>query len=136
MHVCVQNPAEQSSPASLHQQLLPTVRLSYIRAKEAAHTALATCSTRHNLGTLGAVRLCRVVWENETQQHPQLVKSRLGQMSMNGSNHGSAYTQTEKAQDNGRRPASPLRSPSFQGHDPVSLRRIEAEVSQHVARRI
>ena len=55
-------------------------------------------------------------------------------MNMNPSNHGSAYTQTETAQENGRRRASPLRSPSFQGHDPVSLRRIEAEVNLHIAR--
>lgn len=55
-------------------------------------------------------------------------------MSMNSSYHGSAHTQTETAQENGRRRASPLRSPSFQGHDPVSLRRIEAEVKKHIAR--
>jgi hypothetical protein len=91
------------------------------------------CGTRDSLRTLRAVRLCRVVWSNESQHLP-LVKFRIGQMSMNGSKHGSAYTQTENAQDNGRRRASPLRSPSFQGHDPVSLRRIEAEVNQHVAR--
>jgi hypothetical protein len=47
---------------------------------------------------------------------------------MNGPSSNSAYTQTEKPQETGRRHASPLRSTSFQGHDPTSLRRIEAEV--------
>jgi hypothetical protein len=47
---------------------------------------------------------------------------------MNGPSSAGAYTQTNGSHETGRRQASPLRSSSFQGYDPNSLRRIEAEV--------